>query len=127
MIVFAAPPWPFSAREQSLADRFRTQLTTTAERLQHNALVAQANAQAIPTPRSPRGARKAAAERAEARRNYRQQARQALEREAARTAPPCGLGVVELFVLRWVIGQLITWIMQQWLEGKDGDDADQDD
>lgn len=127
MIVFAAPLRPFSSREQSLSDRFRTQLTPTAERLQHNALVAQANAQAIPTPRSPRGASKAAAERAEARRRYRQQARQTLEREAARTAPPCGLGVIELAILKWVIGQMLSWIMREWLEGKDGDDAEQDD
>ena len=126
MIPFAPPPRPFSAREQSLVDRFRDQLTPTAERLQHNALVAQANALAIPTPRSPRGARDAASKRADARRRYRKQCRQALWKQAA-TENPKGLGVIELAVLNWVIGQLLKWILETWLADDGGDDAAEDD
>jgi len=101
-------PDSYNAQQRSLADRFRGQLQSTASTLQANALVAQSDA------------RKQAA----ARKQYRKHARQTLWKRAS-AANPMGLGVIELAVLNWVIGQLLRWILDQWA-GDDAEDADED-
>ena len=53
-------------------------------------------------------------QRAQARRDYRQRAHRALYAEALRQAPPAGLGVIELAILRLVITSLLNWIMRKW-------------
>jgi len=123
MIPFASPPRPFSGPEQLIAYIFRARLEPLATRLASDAQVSRTAAVAPPRPASQRRELRVK----QIRRDFRRRSREALEREAARQAPPCGLGVIELFILRWVIGQLLNWIMREWLEGKDGDDADQDD
>lgn len=113
-------PDSYNAQQRSLADRFRGQLQSTATTLQANALVAQSDARSIPVPRCPKGAQEAARKRAAARKQYRQHARQTLWKRAS-AANPMGLGVIELAVLNWVIGQLLRWILDQWAGDDDED------
>lgn len=108
-VVHHTSPRPFSAAEQSLDDRFRAQLQPTADNLERGA------------PTFAAGARQRQAARA-----HREQARQQLYRTAFRSAPPCGFGVIELMVLRFVIGQMLSYILQRWLNSG-GDDVAQDD
>jgi len=103
---------PFSAAEQSLADRFRQQLQPTADTLERGAPTFAAGA-------NRKRQRQAA-------REHREQARQQLYRTAFRSAPPCGFGVIELFVLRFVISQLLSYILQRWLHSG-GEDVAEDD
>lgn len=119
-------PRPFSASEQSLADKFRAQLTPEAAHWQAGADHARTCSQSRPIPRSPKAAREAKQRQRDDRRRYREAAKQALYQQAARHSPACGLGVVELFILKWVVSQLLNWIMSQWL-GEGDDDVDQDD
>lgn len=103
---------PFSAAEQSLANRFRAQLQPTAEALERGAPTFAAGA-------NRKRQRQAA-------REHREQAKQQLYRTAFRSAPPCGFGVIELFVLNWVIGQLLRFILSRWLNSG-GEDVAEDD
>ena len=114
---------PLTSAEQSLHDRFKSQLQPIANFWERcTASECQAAAE-IPTPRSPAGARAARRQRAKARRDYRQRASKALYAEALRVAPPAGLGVIELAILRLVITSLLNWIMRKWAND-DQDDTD---
>ena len=102
---------PLTSTEQSLADIYRAQLQPLADDIER-----ESTASAMTTRRLASRSehlREKRRKRAEARRELWQQAFQ---------SNPMGLGVVELFILRLVIGQLLSWIMRNWLTGDD--DAD---
>lgn len=109
---------PLTATEQSLADIYRAQLQSLADDIERESTAAAMTTKAMMTrglvPRLDHLREK---------RRKRAEARAELWQQAYRSNP-MGLGVVELFILRLVIGQLLSWIMRHWLGD---DDADQDD
>ena len=102
---------PFTSTEQSLADLYRNQLRPLAESIERESTAAACTTRRLSTR----------AEHFRAKRQKRGSARAELWQQANR-CHPMGLGVVELWIMQWVIGQLLGWIMREWLAGDD--DAD---
>lgn len=102
---------PLTSTEQSLADIYRAQLLPLAETIER-----ESTAAAMTTRRLC-----SRADHILAMRQRRREARAELWQQAYRSNP-MGLGIVELFILKIVIGQLLGWIMRKWLAGDD--DAD---
>ena len=98
---------PLTSTERSLADIYRAQLQPLADEIERESTAAAMTTRRL-VPRSDQ-LREKQRKRAEARAELWQQAHR---------SNPMGLGVVELFILRLVIGQLLSWIMRHWL----GDD-----
>ena len=105
---------PMSDSDRSLADVYRAQLRPLAESIERESTAAAFSTRRLLKP----------AEQLKAKRDKRRRARAELWQQAHR-CHPMGLGVVELWIMQWVIGQLLSWIMREWLSGDD--DADQDD
>jgi len=114
MIPFSPPPRTLSTAEQTSVDRWRAKLTPTAETWERST-AAYCSDSADDSP----------ADRRKARKQQLQQARKALWKAATRAAP-MGLGVVELWIVQWVIGQLLNWIMRNWLSDSSGGDSEDD-
>ena len=104
---------PFTSTEQKLADIYRNQLRPLAESIERESTAAACSTRRLLKP----------ADQVKAKRHRRRSARAELWQQANRSHP-MGLGVVELFIMQWVIGQLLSWILREWISG--GDDADQD-
>lgn len=102
---------PLTATEQSLADIYRAQLQPLAEDIER-----ESTASAMTTRRLV-----SRSDHLREKRRKKAEARAELWQQAHRSNP-MGLGVVELFIMRLVIGQLLSWIMRHWLIGDD--DAD---
>lgn len=105
---------PFSAENQRLADIYREQLRPLAESIERESTAAACSTRRLLKP----------ADQLRAKRHRRREARDELWKQVSR-CHPMGLGVIELWVMQWVIGQLLSWIMREWLSGDDS--ADQDD
>lgn len=112
---FHSTPRPLSTAEQTFAERLRSQLQPTAESLERIASV-----EADATAETSRD------RRAKLSRAKRRNARSALW-QRANAAHPMGLGVVEIWIAQWVIGQLLNWIMRRWANSGDASDDRQDD
>lgn len=105
---------PMSDADRSLAEIYRAQLRPLAESIERESTAAAFSTRRLLT----------AKEQLKAKRDKRRRARDELWKQVNRSHP-MGLGVVELWIMQWVIGQLLGWIMREWLSGDD--DADQDD
>lgn len=101
-MITLVPPRPLSSSEQSTAARFQAALTPVAQQWERSTAAACAAAVA-----------ESRADRLRARRQHRQQACKAMWKAAA--AAPTGLGVIELWIVQWLISQLLNWIMRNWL------------
>lgn len=101
---------PLTAAETSLREIYRSQLQPLAEAIERGATANAMASQALLSP----------AKRITARKQERAAAKRELWQHALRSNPT-GLGIVELFLLKLVITELLRWIMRSWL------DAHQDD
>lgn len=101
---------PLTATEQSLADIYRAQLQPLADDIER-----ESTAAAMTTRRLV-----SRSDHLREKRRKRAEASAELWQQAYRSNP-MGLGVVELFILRLVIGQLLSWIMRHWLGDDDAD------
>ena len=104
---------PFSAENQRLADIYREQLRPLAESIERESTAAAYSTRRLLKPSA----------QAKARKQRRREARDELWKQVNR-CHPMGLGVIEIWIMQWVIGQLLNWIMREWIAGDDSADQD---